>query len=99
MPSPYRAAGPIFIRRGAQEAQLPAGEIPGYVSQRLISVRAYDRAHRMVDAQVCAGRVVAAWLAAAFARADVAYAHLHNARHGCYSCLAERTWTPAVRKA
>ena len=46
-----------------------------------------------------AGRVVAAWLEAAFARADVAYAHLHNARQGCYSCLAERTGMPGMRKA
>ena len=97
--SPYRASGPVYVRRGARRRVLPPGQVPPYVASRLISVRAYDRVHRMVDAQVCEGRVVAAWLETAFARADIAYAHLHNARHDYYSCLAERTWTPAVRKA
>ena len=97
--SPYRASGPVYVRRGARRRVLPPGQVPPYVASRLISVRAYDRAHRMVDAQVCEGRVVVAWLEAAFARAEVAYAHLHNARQGCYSCLAERTGMPGMRKA
>jgi hypothetical protein len=37
------------------------------------------------------GTDVAAALGALFDRADVAYVHLHNARRGCYSCLAQRT--------
>jgi len=88
--SPYRASGPIFIRRDARRRVLAPGQVPPYVASRLISLRAYDRAHFMVDAQVCEGGVAGAWLEAAFARWEVAYVHLHNARPGCYSCLAER---------
>ena len=88
--SPYRASGPIFVRRGARRPVLAPGQVPPYVASRLISLRAYDQAHFMVDAQVHEGSVVGAWLEAAFARWEVAYVHLHNSRHGCYSCLAER---------
>lgn len=90
VPSPYRAAGPIFIRRGAQEAQLPAGEIPGYVSQRLISVRAYDAAHWMTDALVCEGSEVRAHIERLLEDPRIACLHLHNAKQGCYSCKVER---------
>ena len=54
--SPYRASGPVYVRRGARRRVLPPGQVPPYVASRLISVRAYDRAHRMVDAQVCGPR-------------------------------------------
>src|SRR5690348_1908531 len=41
--SPYRASGPIFVREDAIEADLRVGEIPGLVSSRTMSVRAYDK--------------------------------------------------------
>jgi hypothetical protein len=88
--SPYRASGPVFVRRDACRRVLAPGEVPPYVADRLISLRAYDSAQLMVDAEVCEGGHVAAWLEAAFGRSEVACVHLHNARRGCYSCLAER---------
>ena len=88
--SPYRASGPVFVRRGAHRRVLAPGEVPPYVADRLISLRAYDAGHLMVDAEVRDGGAVAAWLEDAFRRDEVAYVHLHNARRGCYSCIAER---------
>lgn len=88
--SPYRASGPIFVRRGARQRRLAPGEVPPYVTSRLISVRAYDAAHHIVEAVVCEGVQVARELAALFAGPQVAYAQLHNARRGCFSCTVER---------
>jgi hypothetical protein len=88
--SPYRASGPIFVRRGARQARLPPGVVPAYVSSRLISLRAYDAEDLMIAAEVCEGVEVAARLAAQLADPAVAYIHLHNARRGCFSCLAQR---------
>lgn len=88
--SPYRASGPIFIRRDARQRVLPAGVVPPYVTQRLMSLRAYDATHRMVDAAVCEGTAVAAWLEQAFSDTQIAYIHLHNAKRGCFSCMAAR---------
>jgi len=88
--SPYRASGPIFVRRGAARRELPPGVVPPYVSNRLISLRAYDAAHMMVDATVCEGGDVARELERMFGDRAVAYVHLHNAKRGCFSCVAHR---------
>jgi hypothetical protein len=88
--SPYRASGPIFVRRGSQQSRWPVGELPGYVTSGLMSVRAYDAAHMMVAASVCEGKATASEIEACFARDDVAYIHLHNAKQGCFSALVIR---------
>jgi hypothetical protein len=89
--SPYRASGPIYVRRGAERNVLPVGEVPPYVTRRLISVRAYDARDMMIDATVIDGADVSADLDARFADARVAYVDLHNAKRGCFSCRATRT--------
>ena len=88
--SPYRASGPIFVRRQARQAALASGVLPPYVTRRLMSVRAYDAADMMVDATVCEGAVAAEAIAQMFADDAVAYIHLHNAKRGCFSCRVER---------
>lgn len=88
--SPYRASGPIFVQRGVTRCVLPPGEVPPYVERRTISVRAYDRAALMLGAQICAGTDVAVRLDALFDDPAVAFVHLHNAAHGCFSCQVDR---------
>jgi hypothetical protein len=88
--SPYRASGPVFVRRGAQARTLAAGEVPPYVTRRQISLRAYDDQHMMVAGEVVDGAAVAQRLGALFGDGRVAYVHLHNAKRGCYSCRAVR---------
>ena len=83
--SPYRASGPIFVRRDAKQRRLGVGEIPSYVSTRLMSIRAYDAAHMMVAASVCEGAHAAQELEQHFDNDQVAYIHLHNAKRGCFS--------------
>lgn len=89
--SPYKASGPIFVRRGARQQVSPVGEIPEYVRTRLMSVRAYDGADMMVAANVCEGQEVAAEIERLFADPEVRYIHLHNAKRGCFSCLVQRS--------
>nr|HET7859982.1 DUF1203 domain-containing protein [Caldimonas sp.] len=88
--SPYRASGPIFVRRGATHRELDVGEVPQAVLRRLISLRAYDADAMMVDATVCEGPDVAAALDGFFASGAVDYVHLHFAKRGCFSCAARR---------
>jgi hypothetical protein len=89
-PSPYRASGPVFVRRGALRRVLPPGVVPPYVSSRLMSLRAYDAGHMMIDADVRDGGGVASALERMFGDRAVAYVHLHNAGRGCFSCVAHR---------
>lgn len=88
--SPYRASGPIFVRRGARQAVLPAGVVPSCVATRLISLRAYDHEDTIVDADVLDGAKVGQALEQVFRSDRVAYVHLHNAKRGCFSCRADR---------
>ena len=88
--SPYRASGPVFVRKGARRAVLSVGEIPPYVTRRVMSVRAYDADDLMVDADVCEGANVRQVLERFVADEAVAFIHLHNAKRGCFSCRVER---------
>lgn len=88
--SPYRASGPIFVRRGVARAELVENEVPPQVQRRLMSLRAYSGDDRILFAEVCDGAHVAEWLRHAFDDAAVAYVHLHFARYGCFACRADR---------
>jgi hypothetical protein len=93
--SPYRASGPIFVRRGAVQRRLPMNTVSAYVTTRLMSARAYDATHMITDAVVCEGPVVADEIVRLFNNPQVAYIHLHNAKRGCFSCRVERVAKPA----
>ena len=88
--SPYEASGPIYVRKGSRQRTLEAGVVPDYVRLRLMSARAYDAAHMIVDAVVCEGREVDVEIARLFDNDKVAYIHLHNAKRGCFSCRVDR---------
>ena len=87
--SPYRASGPIFVRRGRTAARI-VNELPSYLTLRPLSVRAYDAADEMVDADVVDGAAAEPLIQRYLARADVAYLHIHFARRGCYACRVDR---------
>ena len=88
--SPYRASGPIFVRRGAVQRVLPADDVPPYLSSRLLSVRAYDGADLIVDASVREGTQIAEEIERFFSHPEVAYLHLHFAKRGCFACRVDR---------
>lgn len=88
--SPYRASGPIFVRRGVGQAVLAPDALPDALLRRLMSLRAYDLADRIIAAEVCDGPEVAGWLHRTFDDTKVAYVQIHFARYGCYFCRASR---------
>lgn len=87
--SPYKATGPIFVRENAR-ATTDGTAIPPVLRDRLLSLRAYDPAGMMVDADIIDGNQVEDLLARLFAREDVETVHIHNARRGCFACYVER---------
>lgn len=88
--SPYRASGPIFVRRGAATAQPSPGEVPAMLLHRLLSVRAYDEHGMMGEADVVQGTDLVATIDRFFANERISYLHIHNARPGCYNCSVVR---------
>jgi len=88
--SPYRASGPIFVREGVRETASFINHVPQQQRTRLLSVRAYDAAGIMVDAEVIDGTQLEEAIERIFRRDDAAFLHAHNAKRGCYSCRIDR---------
>jgi hypothetical protein len=53
--SPYQATHAIFVRENAEQAFPGLGTVPEVLETRLISARAFDDKHYMVDADVVDG--------------------------------------------
>lgn len=90
-PSPYRAEGPIFVRRAAQARFVD--ELPPFLPARLLSVRAYDANAMLVTADVVPGSETRALVERQLADQSVAYIHIHFARPGCFACRVDRSST------
>jgi len=87
--SPYRASGPIFVRRGAAPFR-HANRLPDVLARRLMSIRAYDADDMLIDAEVAEGLALAMLIESWTQRADVAYLHAHFARQGCFACRIDK---------
>ena len=88
--SPYRSAGPIFVREGATTARPEPNEIPLMFRHRLLSVRGYDEAAFMVAADVVQGQDLEDSIRCLLEDPKVAYLHVHNAQPGCFNCRVDR---------
>ena len=88
--SPYRASGPIYVRRGVASARPAVGEIPAMLGHRLLSIRGYDAAAMLVAAEGVDGTELEEAIHRIFGDERVRYLHVHNARPGCYNCRVER---------
>ncbi|TYC72286.1 DUF1203 domain-containing protein [Stappia sp. BW2] len=89
--SPYRSRHAIFVAEGAEEYHPDPDTVPDAVAKRLLSVRAFNRADEIVDAEVVEGRELAGVIASFFENPHVNYIHLHFARRGCYAAKVTRT--------
>jgi hypothetical protein len=88
--TPYRSAHAIFVREGAEAVARFEGVVPQVLAQRLLSVRAFDAAGMMTDADVIEGGELEHLIARFFADPAVAYLHVHNAKRGCFAARVDR---------
>ena len=88
--NPYHASHAIFVREGAEYRYDRTGEIPTVLAIRLISLRAFDPAHEMIDADVMDGGLLADAIGRMFANPKTDYLHAHYAGRGCYAARIDR---------
>ena len=88
--SPYQATHAIFVRENAEQAFPDVGTVPESIKTRLISIRAFDDKHYMVDADVVDGIRLSESIPLMLEDPKVAYLHLHNARPGCFAARVTR---------
>lgn len=88
--SPYRSRHAIFVKEGAEERHPEPGTVPVSISSRLLSVRAFNQRHEIIDAEVIDGKEIADRIPAYLANPEVDYIHLHYAGRGCYAAKVTR---------
>jgi hypothetical protein len=88
--TPYRSCHAIFVREGAETVARFEDEVPAQLATRLLSVRAFDAAGMMTDADVVDGAELRPLIARFLADPAVAYLHAHNARRGCFAARIDR---------
>lgn len=88
--TPYRSAHAIFVAETSVQAKLDVGEVPAPLLVRTLSVRAFDKAHMMIDADVVEGRDASTLIERFFTDPATDYIHIHYAKRGCYAAKAVR---------
>lgn len=88
--SPYQSSHAIFVRKDSRTKTLEVNEVPKVISTRLLSVRAFNKNHMMVDGDVIDGQAIKERLKQYFEDEQVDYIHLHTAKYGCYLAKAMR---------
>ena len=91
--TPYRSSHAIFVRESGPQARPDPNSVPDMLRRRLISARAFDAGHMMVEADIVDGCDLAAMIERMLANDSAKYVHLHNAQRGCYLARAVRMST------
>lgn len=88
--TPFRSRHAIFVAEGADETFDMVDTVPDQLRRRPLSLRAFDAAHMMIDADLCDGTEAEALIGRLLGDARTAYIHVHFARRGCYAARIER---------
>jgi hypothetical protein len=88
---PYRASHAIFISEGVARPATFNDTMPPALNSRVLSLRAFDRDHMMVDAALVQPGEGDAAVRHLFRQSAAAYIHAHNATRGCFAAAIERT--------
>jgi len=88
--NPYRASHAIFVREGAERAYDALDRIPAALAIRPLSIRAFDDADRLIDAELAEGARQVEAIRRLLSWPRIAYLQAHFARMGCYAARIER---------
>ena len=88
--SPFQSAHAVIVRDGAEQATPEPDEIPELLTSRLLSIRSFNAAHDLLDAEVLEGSSLAERLSSLLQDPNADYVHIHNAARGCYLAGATR---------
>jgi len=87
---PYQSSHAVFVLEGATQSYDAVDQIPDALRTRMLSLRAFDDAGMMLDADLVDGTEVETLIERLFANPAVAFIHVHYAKRGCYACRIDR---------
>ena len=88
--TPYRSSHAIYVREGVREAYSAVNEVPDTIHRRIMSLRAFDRDHMLIGAELANGDEIREAIERLLADERTDYLHAHYARHGCYAARIDR---------
>ena len=88
--TPYRASHAIYVSASAQDAFDAVNVVPQALRDRYLSVRAFEAAGTMLDADLAEGSYLGAIIARFLGLPQVEYLHAHFARRGCFAARIDR---------
>lgn len=89
--TPFRARHAIFVREGAADRRFAPGELPpAFVARKFLSLRAFDAAGMMIDADITPTTELSDALYRLLANPATAYLHAHYAGAGCFAARIDR---------
>ena len=88
--NPYRAAHGIFVLEGAHTTFDRVGVVSEVLRPRVLSLRAFDASHLMLNADLVDGREVESLIERLLADPQVASVHAQHAKRGCYARRIDR---------
>lgn len=89
--TPYRGRHAIFVNEAAERPRQFVDEVPPVLLVRAaISLRAFDEAGMMIDADLASGAAIEPVILRLLDNPSASYLHAHNATRGCYAARIER---------
>ena len=89
--TPFRSRHAIFVREAARDTTFAPGEIPpAFAARKFLSLRAFDAAGMMVDADLTPTADLPEAVDRLLANPQAAYLHAHYAGAGCYAARIDR---------
>ena len=88
--TPFRSRHAIFVGEQSATAAPAEDEVPQVLRLRPLSIRAFDAAGMMTDADLVDGREAEGLIERMLADARVAYLDIHYAKRGCWAARVER---------
>ena len=73
------------MREGAEQAYEAKNQVPPVMYNRLLSLRGFDDAGMMVDAEIAQGADIQEAILRLFENNQIAHIDAHNAAQGCFS--------------
>jgi hypothetical protein len=88
--TPYRASHAIFVAQGSTRRAAYRDTLPPVMRTRPLSIRAFDAAHMMIDADLVDGAAATPLIERMLADPATAYLHVHFAKRGCFAATVVR---------
>jgi Protein of unknown function (DUF1203) len=88
--SPFRSRHAVYVREGAGDPAEYRDTLPEQFRTRMLSLRAFDVAGMMVEADLADGREAEVTIERMLAAPGVAYLHAHFAKPGCFAARIDR---------